>query len=485
MARRTKNTAALSGSDVKEVKNLLIDKLDGHIVVADTSALLIRGTDLLRSLPDCTLIIPAIVVKELEGKRSAPTVGFLAREWLRLLESLRVAHGVALSEGVPAPEGFGSNNITIRIEPNHSSQTVLPSQLQDGSNDSTILAVTKAFSTEKGGNVALISNDVPMRMHCTLELEIPAYEVSSVTMDAAKPFSGTITIEVTDEHVDKMFGDRDKTLDLIEELIIEQIGTSVTRVLAEVVHEGKIIEKVLYSAEEGAVELPRANNRAKGISPKTVEQRVAMSYLLAPADKFPIVSIAGSAGTGKTLLTIAAGLEGVKKRQYQKVLVFRSLHEMGAGQEMGFLPGSVEDKMGPWSGAVMDSIEVIAKASSKDTRGPVKTDLINELKTMVEVSPISYLRGRSITDTFMVLDEAQNFSRSELLNILSRVGEGTKIVLVADPAQVDNKFLQTGPRAEVWSVIDSLKSSNLFGHVTLVQTERSAVAELAANVLAQ
>lgn len=485
MARRTKNTAALSGSDVKEVKNLLIDKLDGHVIVADTSALLIRGTDLLRSLPDCTLIIPAIVVKELEGKRSAPTVGFLAREWLRLLESLRVAHGVKLSEGVPAPEGFGSNEIVIRIEPNHSSQTVLPAQLQDGSNDSTILAVTKAFSTENGGNVALISNDVPMRMHCTLELEIPAYEVSSVTMDAAKPFSGSITVEVTDEHVEKMFGDRDKTLNLIEELIIDQIGTSVTRVLAEVVHEGKVIEKVLFSAEEGAVELPRANNRAKGISPKTVEQRVAMSYLLASADKFPIVSIAGSAGTGKTLLTIAAGLEGVKKRQYQKVLVFRSLHEMGAGQEMGFLPGSVEDKMGPWSGAVMDSIEVIAKASSKDTRGAVKTDLINELKTMVEVSPISYLRGRSITDTFMVLDEAQNFSRSELLNILSRVGEGTKIVLVADPAQVDNKFLQTGPRAEVWSVIDSLKSSNLFGHVTLVQTERSAVAELAANVLAQ
>lgn len=486
MARRTKNTAALSGSDVKEVKNLLIDKLEGHIVVADTSALLIRGTDLLRSLPNCTLIIPAIVVKELEGKRTAPTVGFLAREWLRLLEGLRVTHGVSLSEGVPAPEGFGSNEITIRIEPNHSSQTVLPSQLQDGSNDSTILAVTKAFSVEeKGKNVALISNDVPMRMHCTLELEIPAYEVSSVTMDAAKPFSGSITVEVTDEHVEKMFGDRDKTLDLIEELIAEQIGNSVTRVLADVVHEGKVIERVLYSAEEGAVELPRANNRAKGISPKTVEQRVAMSYLLAPANKFPIVSIAGSAGTGKTLLTIAAGLEGVKKRQYQKVLVFRSLHEMGAGQEMGFLPGSVEDKMGPWSGAVMDSIEVIAKASSKDTRGAIKADLINELKTFVEVSPISYLRGRSITDTFMVLDEAQNFSRSELLNILSRVGEGTKIVLVADPAQVDNKFLQTGPRAEVWSVIDSLKSSNLFGHVTLVQTERSAVAELAAKVLAQ
>ena len=200
--------------------------------------------------------------------------------------------------------------------------------------------------------------------------------VSSVTMDAAKPFSGNITVEVTDEHVEKMFGDRDKTLDLIEELIVEQLGSSISRVMADVTHDGKVIERVLYSAENGAVELPRANNRAKGISPKTVEQRVAMSYLLAPAADFPIVSIAGSAGTGKTLLTIAAGLEGVKKRQYQKVLVFRSLHEMGAGQEMGFLPGSVEDKMGPWSGAVMDSIEVIAKASSKDTRGPVKTDQI-------------------------------------------------------------------------------------------------------------
>jgi len=488
MARRAQSPAVNTKSERTEVKNFLADELKDKTVIADTSALLIRGTDLLRSLPASHLVIPAIVVKELEGKRTSPTVGFLARDWLRLLESLRVQHGVELAKGVRIPEDFTDEEITLSIEPNHSSQKVLPQQLQDGSNDSTILAVAKAFNdeVEHAGRVELISNDVPMRIHSTLELGIPAHEVSSATIEAAKPFSGRIEIEIADDQVDDIFGAKDELNPTrLRPLIEAALGDKVSRAVVDIIHNGSTLKTVLYSEASGSINvLPREGNRAKGISPRTVEQRVAMSYLLKPASELPIVSIAGSAGTGKTLLTIAAGLEGVKKKQYQRVLVFRSLHEMGVGQDMGYLPGGVDEKMAPWSGAVMDSLEVIARGGKKNSTPPTKED-IAALKADVEVSPISYLRGRSITDTFMVLDEAQNFSRNELLNILSRAGEGTKVVLLADPAQVDNKFLQTGPRAEVWSVIDSLKSSELYAHVTLMTTERSAVAELASSLLAR
>lgn len=469
------------------VKNLLREELSGQAVVADTSALLMRGTDLLRSLPACDLIIPAIVAKELEGKRTSANVGFMAREWLRLLEELRVSHGEDLARGVRIPLDYAAEEITIRIEPNHSNQSVLPLQLQDGSNDSTILAVALAMRdelAEKGIQLSLISNDMPMRLHSTIELKIPAYEVSSSTVDAAKPFSGRVVVEITDEEVDEIFGSKGTDREALEDIIAIATDERISHAMVDVVHEDKIVKTVMYSSYAGVSDLPRSQNRAKGISPKTVEQRVAMSYLLKPVEELPIVSVVGRAGTGKTLLTIAAGLEGVKRDKYQKVLVFRSLHEMGAGQEMGFLPGNVEEKMGPWSGAIMDSLDVIARASRKNGDRPSKSD-IDALKADVEVSPISYLRGRSITDTFMVLDEAQNFSRNELLNILSRAGEGTKIVLLADSAQVDNRFLQSGARSEVWSVVDSLKSSELFGHVTLTQTERSAVAELASDILAQ
>lgn len=486
MARRAQSSVTKVKDERTEVKNLLAEKLRDKIVIADTSALLIRGTDLLRSLPQCRLIVPAVVVKELEGKRTSATVGFLARDWLRLLEGLRVEHGEGLAGGVAIPEGYTDEKIVLSIEPNHSNQEILPKQLRDGSNDSTILAVAMAFGKELADNgaVALISNDVPMRIHSTLEIKIPAYEVSSATIDAAKPFSGRISVSVSDDQVEEIFGDRGYSSPELTELIKDELKGSVSHALVDIVHGEEIIETILYSEVYGIEPLPRSGNRAKGISPKTVEQRVAMNYLLRDYKELPIVSVAGSAGTGKTLLTIAAGLEGVKQGLYQRVLVFRSLHEMGAGQEMGFLPGGVDEKIAPWSGAVMDSLEVIARTAKKGGQKPDKTE-IDKLKADVEVSPISYLRGRSITDTFMVLDEAQNFSRSELLNILSRAGEGTKVVLLFDSDQVDNRFLQSGARAEVWSVVDALKPSGLYGHVTLTRTERSAIAELAAGIIAK
>lgn len=162
---------------------------------------------------------------------------------------------------------------------------------------------------------------------------------------------------------------------------------------------------------------------------------------------------------------------------------------MGQGQEMGFLPGNVDEKMAAWAGAILDALDVIAGANKTIRRksgGHADTALQEEakrLREMIEISPITYLRGRSLANTYIVLEEAQNFSRNEILNILSRVGEGSKVVLTFDAAQVDNKFLQTGPKSDIWSVIDDLKNSDLFAHITLLKTERSRVAELASTIL--
>ena len=147
---------------------------------------------------------------------------------------------------------------------------------------------------------------------------------------------------------------------------------------------------------------------------------------------------------------------------------------MGQGQEMGFLPGNVDEKMEAWAGAVFDAIDVLANAEQS---------LVKQFREIVEISPITYLRGRSLANTFIILEEAQNFSRSEILNILSRVGQDSKVVLTFDAAQVDNRFLQSGKHADIWSVIEDLKTNKLFAHITLVRTERSEVAELASRIL--
>lgn len=461
------------------------DSLNGKVVVADTSSLLIAGTGLLSAIKSCTLVIPAVVVSELEAKRTHPTLGFLSREWLRLLEDLRVSHGRELATGVKLKE---FEDVKIRVEPNHSAQAVLPLHLQNGSNDSTVLAVAKSLSNEsKEITVVVLSNDVPMRIKATLDLDLDAYEFSATNVLGAKAFNGRYEISISHDEFEPIMEE-----ELTEEqrnLIFSKLPSDISKTaFIECKVEGtKFSDQFVLS--NGELTKVFRKQKAHGICGRTVEQDVAISYLRKSADDVPIVSLGGGAGTGKTLLTLAVGLDELAKKNYQKVIVFRSLHEMGAGQEMGFLPGGVNEKMEAWAGAVFDAIDVLAatkktlKNKSDLYRDNALKDEVAKLRSMVEVSPITYLRGRSLADSYIVLEEAQNFSRSEILNILSRAGQGSKIVLTFDSAQVDNKYLQSGKDADIWSVIDSLKNENLFAHMTLTKTERSRVAELASKIL--
>lgn len=461
----------------------LSESLKGKYVVADTSSLLMAGTSMLSIMKGCSLIIPAIVVKELEDKRSHATLGFLAREWLRLLEENRIKHGMELSNGITLDE----YDVNIKVEPNHSSQGSLPTHLQNGSHDSTILAVAANFKKE-GKDIVILSNDMPMRLHATLDLLIDAYEFNATQVVGAKAFDGRYTVSLTDEEYVSSY-ENNRNTEKLYDIVLNKLPKN---------HGKTAFIQVLLNDKEHVLDLTLANGRISnvghktksfGITARTREQDVALEYLKASPEDLAIVSIGGGAGTGKTLLTISNGLEQLKAGAYQKVIVFRSLHEMGAGQEMGFLPGDVNAKMDAWAGAIYDALDVLAakKKPLKKNAGPQAHEAQKKeaetLREAIEISPITYLRGRSLANTYMVLEEAQNFSRSEILNILSRAGEGTKIVLTFDAAQVDNRFLQAGKNADIWSVIDTLKDENLFAHITLKQTERSKVAELASRIL--
>lgn len=468
----------------------LADSLDGNVVVVDTSSLLMSGTAMLSVIKNCQLVIPAIVVKELEDKRSHATIGFLAREWLHLIEELRVKYGEKLSRGIP----LDINNITLRIEPNHSTQQTLPMHLQDGSHDSTILSVANNLNNESiDKRVVILSNDEPMRIHATLDLHLEAHEFNVTQIIGAKPFDGRYTIFISEkEYVDSNVAgysgkeELTKFYSLIKDKLPEDI--SYTSYITVNLDNGKTIDNFILHGKN--LSRLQRKNKASKITARSEEQDVAMNYLKMPSDVMPVVSISGKAGSGKTLLSLAVALDELKAGRYDKITVFRSLHELGMGQEMGFLPGSVDEKMEAWAGAVYDALDTIVlaiKPRKKNDNSHVENTLQksekDRLREMVEVAPITYLRGRSLSNTFIILDEAQNFSRSELLNIISRVGEGSKIVLAFDSAQVDNKFLQSGKNADVWSVVDSLKSEDIFSHITLMTTERSRVAEIASRIL--
>jgi PhoH-like ATPase len=218
------------------------------------------------------------------------------------------------------------------------------------------------------------------------------------------------------------------------------------------------------------LKLVRGDRDAFGIHGRSAEQRIALDLLMDP--EIGIVSLGGRAGTGKSALALCAGLEAVlERRQHRKVVVFRPLYAVG-GQELGYLPGSENEKMSPWAQAVFDTLSAVASA-----------DVIDEIvdRGMLEVLPLTHIRGRSLHDTFVIVDEAQSLERNVLLTVLSRIGKGSRVVLTHDVAQRDN--LRVGRHDGVVAVVEKLKGHSLFAHVTLTRSERSPIAALVTDLL--
>ena len=419
--------------------------------VLDTSVLL-ADPGAINRFEEHEVVIPVVVIIELEGKRHHPELGYFARSALRRLDELRIKHGKL---DVPLP--IGEHGGTIRVELNHADPGSLPSGFRLGGNDTRILSVAKNLSSE-GFDVTLVSKDLPMRVKASsVGLASEEYRAE---LAVESGWTGMTEIDVSGEDVQELYNDGN--LDLLE---ARELPCHTGLVLLS--DKGSALGRVTADKH---VRLVRGDREAFGIHGRSAEQRVALDLLLDP--EVGIVSMGGRAGTGKSALALCAGLETVmERRQHKKVIIFRPLFAVG-GQELGYLPGSESEKMGPWGQAVFDTLGAVASS-----------DVIEEVmdRGMLEVLPLTHIRGRSLHDAFVIVDEAQSLERNVLLTVLSRIGANSKVVLTHDVAQRDN--LRVGRYDGVVAVVEKLKGHPLFAHVTLTRSERSPVAALVTEML--
>jgi len=418
--------------------------------VLDTSVLLSDPHALCR-FAEHSVVIPVVVITELEAKRHHPELGYFARTALRALDDLRIRYG-RLDAPIPVNEVEG----TLRVELNHTDPEVLPAGFRLGDNDSRILAVALNYRAE-GNDVVLVSKDLPMRVKASaVGLAAEEYR-HELTPDSG--WTGMAELDVNSESVDALYADGSA---VIPEAVDLPCHTGVVLHGANSSALGRV-------ATDGTVRLIK-DREAFGIRGRSAEQRVALDLLMDP--DVGIVSLGGRAGTGKSALALCAGLEAVlERRQYSKVIVFRPIYAVG-GQELGYLPGSEGEKMSPWGQAVFDTL------GSVTSKNVIDEVLAQE---MLEVLPLTHIRGRSLHDSFVIVDEAQSLERNVLLTVLSRIGQNSRVVLTHDVAQRDN--LRVGRHDGVVAVVERLKGNPLFAHVTLTRSERSPIAALVTEML--
>ncbi len=419
--------------------------------VLDTSVLLSDPRALVR-FDEHDVVVPVVVVTELEAKRSHPELGYFARQALRLMDELRMKHG-RLDEPLPVGESGG----TVRVELNHTDVESLPSGLRLGDNDTRILAVARNLAND-GADVVLVSKDLPMRVKAS-SVGLAAEEYRA-ELAIESGYTGTHEMEVAGTDLDRLFEDGVIDLDEARDLpcpcglvLLSDRGSGLARVTAD-----------------KRVRLVRGDREAFGIRGRSAEQRIALDLLMDP--EVGIVSLGGRAGTGKSALALCAGLESVlERRQHRKVIVFRPLYAVG-GQDLGYLPGTENEKMSPWGQAVFDTLNAVTTS-----------EVVDEItdRGMLEVLPLTHIRGRSLHDAFVIVDEAQSLERNVLLTVLSRIGADSRVVLTHDVGQRDN--LRVGRFDGVVAVVEKLKGHPLFAHVTLTRSERSPIAALVTELL--
>jgi len=440
--------------------------------VIDTSVLLSDPWALNR-FAEHEVVLPLVVIGELEDKRHHPELGYFARQALRILDDLRVQYGrldapvpvggMAAADRTPdgreADGGAVTSGGTLHVELNHTDATVLPAGFRNDSNDSRILACALNLARERpAGRVVLVSKDMPLRVKASaVGLAADEYHAQDIVPSG---WTGMAELPVTAEQVDTLFHAGVIDVDTAREL---PCHTGVKLVTPSSSALGRV-------TPGKQIRLVRGEKESFGLRGRSAEQRIALDLLL--DEEIGIVSLGGRAGTGKSALALCAGLELVmERRAHRKVVVFRPLYAVG-GQELGYLPGSENDKMQPWAQAVFDTLSAVASPQ-----------VIEEViaRGMLEVLPLTHIRGRSLHDSFVIVDEAQSLERNVLLTVLSRLGTNSRVVLTHDVAQRDN--LRVGRHDGIAAVIETLKGHPLFAHVTLTRSERSPIAALVTELL--
>jgi len=439
--------------------------LDTCVLLADPRAL--------HRFEEHHVVLPLVVVEELDRKKDrSDEVGRNARIAVRLLEELRARSGSGLREPVPLPSGG-----TVRVENNHV-DTSLPAYLDPVTPDHRILAVALAL---RG---TLVTKDGALRIKGS-QLGVAVEDYRADTAQVEQHSTGIAELDVAPEVLDTLHRDGKVVLDgasrHLNECLILRAGRSASG-LARVVS----LDRGGDGARRATVQRTSGSTRAFGVSPRDVRQAHALDLLTDPS--VPCVSLMGMAGTGKTFLALAAGLEQVvEARTYRRLAVYRPLVAVGR-QEVGYLPGDLDEKLSPWMAAVHDNLYSLLRRE-EDTPGTWGGEDHRRVQGAVdglvdrgqlELAAITYLRGRSITDEFVIVDEAQNLELPTLKVILTRMAAGSKVVFCGDLSQVDNPYIS--PFGGMAALVEKLKGSALFGHVALQKGVRSPLAELAATL---
>ena len=420
--------------------------------VLDTSVLLADPGALAR-FAEHEVVVPIAVIGELETKRDHPELGYFARAALRSLDDIRLKYG-RLDQAIQInPEGG-----TLSVELNHTDLSSMPyGFLRDGTNDSRILAIAKNLMTD-GKDVVLVTKDLPLRVKASsVGVEAQEYLAELVSSSG---WTGIVELSVGSNVIDDLYASDFADHEEVHSLPI---------------HTGVVLHSDRASAlarvtTDKRLQLVRGDRTAFGLHGRSAEQRIALDLLLDP--EIGIVSMGGRAGTGKSALALCAGLEAVmERRAHKKIIIFRPLYPVG-GQELGYLPGSEGEKMSPWAQAVFDTLGALVSQ-------PIIDEIID--RGLIEVLPLTHIRGRSLHDSFVIVDEAQSLERGVLLTVLSRIGQGSRVILTHDVGQRDN--LRVGRHDGVVAVVETLKGHPLFAHVTLTRSERSAIAALVTEML--
>jgi len=442
-------------------------------LVIDTSVLIADPTCVLE-FEDADVVIPLTVVEELDGLKSRPDdVGRSARTALRTLEELRVAHGGSLAKPVPT----GNGTATLQIEINNIRKHLLIEHgLDPAVPDNRIIGA--AIGQSDFGPTTMISNDAALRIKAA-HLGVDAAEHRLTRSDRSRPTVGWTTIEAPHQSIDCLYA--------AGAIAVDTIVAGVAGVPGDPIEFNDNEFAVLRSGSQSAlvravhgefVLLSHHTPEAWGLRPRSKEQRFALELLLDP--DIAVIALDGRAGTGKTILAIAAGLDQVvEQNRYERLAVYRPLVPVGRA-DVGFLPGGLDEKLDPWMAAIHDAVVALTdRGSTNDAR-----KLVDELTTRGQLSleSVTFLRGRSLQQQFVVVDEAQNLEPTTLRTILTRVGQGTKVIFTGDTSQIDAPYL--GETNNALSVLASaFAGQSCFGHITLTACERSDVASLAAELL--
>jgi PhoH-like ATPase len=434
--------------------------------ILDTNVLLLDPMAINKFGADNKVFIPLTVIEELDRfKKDQNDLGRSARYFSRLIDGFR-SQG-SLFKGVKLDNG-GTLQVSVTKEYKGTANSGLKLDL----NDNLILAAALTLK-EAGENVVLITKDINLRLKSdAVNINAEDYETTGVTEDEL--YSGQRVVQFDLEKIEEF--EKERFLK-IEPGDINNLYPNEYLVLADKNNPFKKALGRFHAKKGGLVPLIKPKEGVWGIHPKNIEQQFAMDALL--NNEINLVSLVGKAGTGKTLLAIAAGLEcAITKQNYSRVLVSRPIVPMG--KDLGFLPGDVSEKLGPWMQPIFDNIDFLFGNQRARNEMTTWDELINQ--GLLHVEPLTYIRGRSLPQQFMIVDESQNLTPHEIKTIITRAGEGTKIVLTGDPDQIDNAYMDSLNNGLVYT-IDKLKGEEIVAHVKLSVGERSPLSEIASKLL--